>query len=64
MHTRHIPRAIGAALLLLLIVGGVGSMAFRCMTKAASMIQTLPEAAQKIRQSLRKEWGSPKGSGT
>jgi predicted PurR-regulated permease PerM len=58
----HIPRAIGAALLLLGMVGGVGALAYSLQDEATSMIETLPDAAQKLRQAVRKEWGTPKGA--
>lgn len=58
----HIPRAIGAASVLLLIVSGVGSLAYSLQDETVSMIQTLPDAAQKFRQTLRKEWGDSKGA--
>jgi len=62
MHKWRIPRFIGAASLLLVIVGGMGALAYSLQDEAAGMIETLPEAAQKFRQTLRKEWGSPKGA--
>jgi len=62
MSKWHIPRAIGAASVLLLIVGGVGSLAYSLQDETVSMIQTLPDAAQKFRQTLRKEWGHSKGA--
>ena len=62
MHKWRIPRFIGAASLLLVIVGSMGALAYSLQDEAASMIETLPEAAQKFRQTLRKEWGSPKGA--
>jgi predicted PurR-regulated permease PerM len=58
----HVPRAIGAALLLLGMVGGVGALAYSLQKEATSMIETLPEAAQKLREAVRKEWGTPKGA--
>ncbi|MDO9468450.1 MAG: AI-2E family transporter [Thiobacillus sp.] len=58
----HIPRAIGAALLLLGMVGGVGALAYSLQDEATGMIETLPDAAQKLRQAVRKEWGTPKGA--
>lgn len=57
MHKWHIPRYIGAALLLLAIVGGIGALANSLKDDASRMIETLPEAAQKFRQTLGKEWG-------
>lgn len=62
MHKWRIPRFIGAASLLLVIVGSMGALAYSLQDEAAGMIETLPEAAQKLRQTLRKEWGSPKGA--
>lgn len=62
MSKWHIPRAAGAASLLLLIVGGVGSLAYSLQDETASMIQTLPDAARKFRQTLRTEWGNSKGA--
>jgi len=62
MHKWHIPRFIGAASLLLVIVGGMGALAYSLQDEAVSMIETLPEAAQKFRNTLRKEWGSSRGA--
>lgn len=53
----RVPRALGAGALLLVIVGGVGAMAYALHDEAADMIETLPEAAEKIRKSLVDEWG-------
>lgn len=58
MQKWHIPRFIGAASVLLVIVGGVGALAYSLQDETASMIETLPEAAQKFRTTVRKEWGS------
>lgn len=62
LHTWHVPRAIGAALLLLGIVGGVGALAYSLKDEASAMIETLPDAAQKLREAIRKEWGTPKSA--
>ena len=53
LQSWRIPRAIGAAVLLLGIVGGAGSLLYSLSDDAASLIQSLPEAAQKLRLSLR-----------
>lgn len=58
----HIPRAIGAALLLLGIVGGVGALAYSLQDEANGVIETLPDAAQELREAMRKEWGTPQGA--
>ncbi|MEO7129079.1 MAG: AI-2E family transporter [Rhodoferax sp.] len=53
MQRWHVPRALGAAVLLFSIVGGVGSAAYSLGGDAVSLIQSLPIAAQKLRQSMR-----------
>ena len=58
MQKWRIPRAIGAAVLLVGIVGGVSSLAYSLSDEAAAAIETLPEAAQKFRQTLSKERGT------
>jgi predicted PurR-regulated permease PerM len=58
MQQWRIPRAIGAAVLLIGIVGGVSSLAYSLSDEAAAAIETLPEAAQKFRQTLSKERGT------
>ena len=58
----HVPRAIGAALLLLMIVGGSATVAYSLQDETAGMIETLPQAAQKFRHILRREWGVSKGA--
>ena len=58
MQKWRIPRAIGAAVLLMGIVGGISSLAYSLSDEAAATIESLPEAAQKFRQTLRKERGT------
>lgn len=62
MEKWRIPRAIGAAILLISIMGGIGSVAYSLSDEASSMISTLPDAAKKFRQTLNKEWGSSEGT--
>lgn len=62
MQKWRIPRAIGAAVLLISIVGGTGSMIYSLSDDAAQMIESLPDAAQKFRKALRKEWGTTEGA--
>ena len=52
----RIPRGLSAAVLLLAFVGGVGATAFSLRDEAVSLIETLPAAAQKMQQSVRKEF--------
>lgn len=62
LHKWHVPRTVGAAALLLLIVGGVGSMAYSLHDETVSMIETLPEAAQKFRRILSTQRSGPTGA--
>lgn len=62
MQKWHIPRAIGAAVLLIGIVGGTGSLVYSLSDDAIQLVETLPEAAQKFRKTLRKEWGTTEGA--
>ncbi|MET0542718.1 MAG: AI-2E family transporter, partial [Variovorax sp.] len=49
----HVPRGIGAAVVLLAIGGGVGSTAWSLSESAGQLVDSLPVAAQKFRQSVR-----------
>jgi len=57
----HIPRALGAAVLLIAIVGGLGSMGYSLSDDAGALVETLPDAAQKLRESMRATRGAPEG---
>ena len=57
----HIPRALGAAMLLVAVVCGLGSMAYSLSDDAAALVESLPDAAQKVRESLRVTSGTPEG---
>ena len=62
MQKWRIPRAIGAAVLLLGIVGGTGSLVYSLSDDAVKLIETLPDAAQKIRLARLKERGTSEGA--
>jgi predicted PurR-regulated permease PerM len=62
MQKWRIPRAIGAAVLLIGIVSGTGSLVYSLSDDAIQLVETLPEAAQKFRKTLRKEWGTTEGA--
>ncbi|MHB1188593.1 AI-2E family transporter [Thiobacillus sp.] len=62
MQKWRIPRAIGAAVLLIGIVGGTGSLVYSLSDEAVQLIETLPDAAEKFRKTLRKEWGTTEGA--
>lgn len=62
MQRWHIPRALGAALLLLAIVGGTGSAVYSLGGEASEMIETLPAAVAKLRGALLKGKGTSEGT--
>jgi predicted PurR-regulated permease PerM len=53
----RIPRALGAALLIVSISGGVGWTAYALSDDASELIDSLPEAMQKVRQAVRAQRG-------
>jgi predicted PurR-regulated permease PerM len=55
MQKWHIPRSIGAAFMLLAIIGGVGSAVYALSDDAGEWIETLPAAANKLRLALQKD---------
>ena len=49
----RIPRAIGAALLMMAVIGGTGWTAYTLSDDATQFVESLPDAALKIRQAAR-----------
>ncbi len=57
---RHgVPRALSAAVVVLAIVGGAGAGAYSLSDDAGRLIESLPVAAQKLRDTLRARPGKP-----
>ncbi len=52
LKTYHVPRAVGAALVLVMLVGGLSWIVFSLSDDATAMIDQLPAAARKLRQDL------------
>ena len=52
----RIPRGLSAAVLLLAFVGGVGATAFSLRDEAVSLVEQMPEAVQKMQESVRREF--------
>ena len=48
----HLPRALAAALVMALIVGGSGTVVYALSDDAAALIEALPTAAQKLRRTV------------
>ena len=59
LQARRIPRAISAALLIVGILGGVGATVFSLSDDASNLVESLPLAAQKLRDSMRTLRGKP-----
>ena len=57
MEARRVPRWLSSAVLLLGILGAMGSGAYLLRLEAAQLIQALPAAAQKLGQALRSSSG-------
>lgn len=57
----HVPRVLGAAALLIAVVGGLGSMAYSLSDDATALVESLPDAAQKLRDSAHVARGAPEG---
>lgn len=55
----YLPRPLGAALLLMAIVGGMASMAWSLSDQAVQLVDSLPVAAKKVRDNLRAQAGMP-----
>jgi predicted PurR-regulated permease PerM len=55
LHQWRIPRSVGAAAVLLGIVGGTGALAYSLSDEAAELVETLPDAARNFRQTLHAE---------
>jgi predicted PurR-regulated permease PerM len=51
----HIPRALAAAVLLLGIVGGIGTLAYSLSDDTVALIETLPEVAKKLRSAVDRQ---------
>lgn len=62
LHRWRIPRALGAALILIGIVAGTGSLVYSLSDDATALIESLPEAAQRLRLSLRGPHQAPSGT--
>ena len=62
MQKVHIPRAIGAALMLFIVVGGCGMIAYALQGQALTVIDQLPAGARKLAASVRRTSGTTPGA--
>lgn len=58
-EARRVPRWLGAAVLLLAIISAMGTTAYSLSDQAAKMIESLPDAAQKFRQTIKRRSSAP-----
>jgi predicted PurR-regulated permease PerM len=62
MESKRIPRAIGAALMLLIVLAACGGLAYSLQGQALTVIDELPAGARKLAASLRKTPGVAPGA--
>ncbi|HSN31081.1 MAG TPA: AI-2E family transporter [Ideonella sp.] len=55
----RVPRGVGAALLLAALVGGTGWIGYGLSDDAVNLVESLPEAAQKLRLSMHRTRAEP-----
>lgn len=59
LHRRKIPRAVSAGVLILGILGGAGGAVYSLADDAQELIESLPAAARKLRDSVNKQARKP-----
>lgn len=57
LEIRRVPRWLGSAVLLLSILGAMGGTAYALSDEAVAMVESLPVAAQKFRNALKRNTG-------
>jgi predicted PurR-regulated permease PerM len=58
----RVPRIVSAALVMLVVLGGVGSLGYALRSDAAAVVEQLPEAARQLRAAMRER--PAEGEGT
>lgn len=53
----RVPRTLGAAIVMLVLIGGSGAMLYQLRGQADAIIQQLPEGARRLRQTLERQRG-------
>ena len=59
LQQRRIPRAVSAALLILGVLAGIGATGYSLSDDASRLVESLPAAAQKLRDAVRALPGTP-----
>ncbi|MDB5890597.1 MAG: family transporter [Polaromonas sp.] len=52
-ESRHVPRWLGAMVLMVAVLGGLGTAAYSLSDEATKLVESLPAAAQKVTQTMR-----------
>ena len=58
MESRRIPRAAGAAVVVLALIGGLGATAYSLSDDAVQLVNSLPAAAQKFARTIKARQGA------
>jgi predicted PurR-regulated permease PerM len=61
LERRRVPRAVGAALMLVIVVSACGGLTYSLQTQALTVVDELPTGARKLVRSLRKSPGAADG---
>jgi predicted PurR-regulated permease PerM len=61
MQAWHVPRAVGAALMIFIVVASVLGLVYFLQDDAAAMVERLPQGIQRARDQLRSGRGDPPG---
>jgi predicted PurR-regulated permease PerM len=61
LERRRVPRAVGAALMLVIVVSACGGLTYSLQTQALTVVDELPTGARKLARSLRKSPGAADG---
>src|SRR5512140_2739616 len=56
---RHLHRALGAGLVLLFLMGGLGVGVYGLRDQASQVLDSLPDAAHRLRQAVQSRGGAP-----
>lgn len=62
LHKHHVPRALGAALMLFVVVTSCGVLAYTLQGQAVTVIDQLPVAARRLAATLRQAPGAEPGA--
>jgi len=62
LHKLHVPRALGAALMLFIVVTGCGVLAYTLQGQAVTVIDQLPVGARRLAATLRQAPGAEPGA--